>query len=77
MRRKLHAYEQIDDREQVSEGGQFMDLLVSSIIIQAELLTVHFDTACHFARVKSCHFTRLVCHFTHGVVSVIFVTLFC
>ena len=27
--RKLHACDQIDDREQVSEGGHFMELLVS------------------------------------------------
>ena len=66
-----HACEQIDNRQQVSEGGHFMELLVSQIIIQAELWTVHFDTACHFARVKSCHFTRLVCHYTRGFVSVI------
>ena len=29
VRRKLHACEQIDDRQQVSEGGHFMELLVS------------------------------------------------
>ena len=63
------AREQIDDRQQVSEGGHFMELLVS--YIRAELWTVHFDTACHFARIKSCHFTRLVCHFTRSFVSVI------
>ena len=29
VRRKLHACEQIDDRQQVSKGGHFMELLVS------------------------------------------------
>ena len=29
VRRKLHVCEQIDDRQQGSEGGHFMELLVS------------------------------------------------
>ena len=37
-----HACEQIDDGQQVSEGGHFMELLVSQIIIRAELWTVHY-----------------------------------